>query len=229
VPQLSPDPLYGARVTEPTPLAPVFGKHPEPFDARRFRPFGIEVEDDTHRWTEHFQAFTDVDGGALVSLLNANGELAVAQAVVRFLGTNLVDSDGVSMDWNPPAQPEPDPDNPDEWLRAEPTDDSTVAVEGGELIPQGEPLYRWHDGSLMTSAELTAAWREFDELRDGSSRRRFAVISDSMHMRYRIEALSEIAEWLAPQLTARPTLLPGRSGPGQSPGGRGSGARRRAN
>jgi hypothetical protein len=229
VPQLPPRPSYGAPVTQPTPLAPVFGKHDVPFDQRTFRPFGIEVEDDTHRWVEHFSAFTDVDGGALVSLLNAAGELAVAQAVVRFLGTNLRDDDGVSMDWSPPATPETDPDDPEEWLRAEPTDDSVVAVEDGELVPQGEPLYRWHDGSLMTGAELTAAWRAYDDFADGSSRRRFAAISDSMHMRYRIEALSEIAEWLAPQLTARPTLLPGRSGPGQSPGARGSGARRRAN
>lgn len=203
-------------MSDPTPLAPVFGKHAEPFEERTFRPFGIEVEDDTHRWIEHFSAFTDVDGGALVSLLNANGEMAQAQAVVRFLGTNLRDDDGVGMDWSPPAVPEEDPERPGEWLRTEP------AEEGQE----GEPLYRWHDGSLMTRAELTDAWREHDELRDGSSRRRFAVISDSMHMRYRIEALSEIAEWLAPVLTGRPTVLPGRSGPGRSPTGRGSGARR---
>lgn len=199
-----------------TPLVPTFGKHAEPFEARTFRPFTIEVEDDTHRWTEPFEAFTDVDGGALVSLLNASGELAVAQAVVRFLGTNLRDDDGVSMDWSPPALPEEDPANPDEWLRAEAPD--------GEA---GEPLYRWHNGALLTRAELADAWAGFDELTEGSSRRRFAVISDAMHIRYRIEALSEIAEWLAPELTARPTLLPGRSGPTRSPTGRGSGARRR--
>lgn len=203
-------------MTTPVPLVPTFGKHAEPFEARSFRPFNIEVEDDTRRWVEHFEAFTDVDGGALVSLLNANGELAVAQAVVRFLGTNLRDDDGVSMDWVPPAVPEEDPDTPGEWLRAE-------APEG----EQGEPLYRWHDGTLMTRERLTDAWREHDELADGSSRRRFAVISDSMHIRYRIEALSEIAEWLAPELTARPTLLPGRSGPTRSPTARGSLARQR--
>jgi hypothetical protein len=203
-------------VTTPVPLVPTFGKHAEPFEARSYRPFNIEVEDDTRRWSEPFEAFTDIDGGALVSLLNANGELAVAQAVVRFLGTNLRDDDGVSMDWVPPAVPEEDPNQPGEWLRAD-------APEG----EQGEPLYRWHDGTLMTRAELTDAWRDHDELTDGSSRRRFAVISDSMHMRYRIEALSEIAEWLAPELTARPTLLPGRSGPTRSPSARGSLARQR--
>jgi hypothetical protein len=206
---------------------PIFGKHAESFEARTFRPFGLEVEDDTHRWVEHFSAFTDVDGGALVSLLNASGELAVAQAVVRFLGTNLRDDDGVSMDWSPPAVPEEDPNDPDGgWLRTEPEGDANATVADGELVPEGEPLYRWHDGSLMTRAELTDAWRAHDELRDGSSRRRFAVISDSMAMRYRIEALSEIAEWLAPQLVNRPTVLPGRSGPGRSPTAHGSGARR---
>lgn len=225
-PQLSPAAPYGAAVTTTDPAmlaadAPVFGRRPGSFDTRTFRSFAVEVEDDTHRWDEPFTAFADTDGGALVGLLNANGELQQAQAVVRFLATNLRNDDGVAMEWVPPVLPEPDPADPEEWLRAEVPPDSPEGTEG-------EPLYRWHDGTLIPRSELDRRWREFDELTEGSSRRRFGFISDAMDLRYRIEALSEIAQWLAPALTARPTVLPGRSGPGPSSTARGSGARRRA-
>jgi hypothetical protein len=185
----------------PTNAVPVFGRRADAFEDRHYRRFGLEVEGkrpgdrEESRWVEEFDCFTDVDGGMWVSMGNARTPLEVAQATVRFMGTNL-------------------PDDPDsDWLRGEPS----------EVHPDGEPLYLGWDGVLYVKAD----YPPMDDLADGSSRRRFAVISDSMHMRYRLEALQELSDWLTQAVTGRPTKRPLPSGHGPQRTGRGSSGKRR--
>lgn len=204
-----------------TSSVPVFGQHSEPLEQRRYRRFGLEVEGKRRkggpeeRWTEEFDCFTEVDGGSWVLIGQARTDMELARATVSFMGVNLRDDDGASMDYGTPAVPElADPDDPEsDWLRGEPTPEE----------PDGVPLYLGWDGELYPRAELP----ELDELRDGSSRRRFAYISDAMQIRYRYEALEEVSNWLTEGMTGRPTKRPGNSGRGGSRTGHGSGARRR--
>jgi hypothetical protein len=207
--------------TAPPPASPVptFGRHEDSFEDRRYRTFALEVEGKRRRnrreerWVETFACFTDVDGGMWVALGQARTDMDTARAVVSFLGANLRDDDGASMDYLPPATPElADPDDPDsDWLRGDPTDTE----------PDGEPLYLGWDWELYPRADLPA----LDELRDGSSRRRFAYISDAMHIRYKFEALEEVAGWLTEGMTGLPTKLPAPSGRGPQRTSRGRGAR----
>jgi hypothetical protein len=191
---------------------PIFGRRPGAF--------GLEVEgkpapgEREQRWVEEFQCFTDVDGGMWVAMGNARTDLEVAQALVRFMATNLRDDDGVPMDWRRPTEPERASDEPDsDWLRTEPTKEH----------PKGQPLFLGWDGELYTIEEYPA----LDELAEGSSRRRFAYISESMDVRYRLEALQEISEWLTEGMTGHPTKQPAPSGRGPARNGRGSGGKRR--
>lgn len=208
-----------APLTAPAP--PLFGQHAEPLADRRYRSFRLEVEGKRvpggpeERWEEVFECFTEVDGGMWVALGQARSDMDMARAVVSFLGTNLRDDDGASMDYVTPATPElADPDDPNsDWLHDEPRD--------GE--DQGQPLYLGWDGELYRMAELP----RLDELADGSSRRRFAFISDAMRIRYRYEALEEISQWLTAEMTGHPTRRPVPSGRGPQRTAHGSGARRR--
>lgn len=205
-----------------TPSVPTFGRHADTLENRRYKTFNLEVEGRKRRnareerWTETFQAYTDVDGGMWVAIGQARDDVSRARAVVSFLGTNLRDDDGASMDYLWPAEPErEDPDDPEsEYLRGEATEED----------PDGEPLWLGWDGELYPYADLP----RLNELRDGSSRRRFAYISDAMHLRYKYEALEEIANWLTESMTGRPTKLPASSGRGQQRTSRGSAGKRRA-
>lgn len=203
------------------PSLPTFGQHSEPLEERRYRRFGLEVEGKRRprgpeeRWTEEFDCFMEVDGGMWVAVGQARTDMELARATVSFLGANLRDDDGASMEYVFPATPElENPDDPDsDWLRGDPT----------EAEPDGEPLYLGWDGEVYPRSELPP----LDELRDGSSRRRFAYISDAMNLRYKYEALEEVSNWLTEGMTGRPTKRPGSSGHGQPRTGRGSGGRRR--
>jgi hypothetical protein len=206
----------------PVSLIPTFGVHTEALEDRKYRTFNLEVEGKRtprarreERWVEELDCFMDVDGGLWVAVGQARDRHGDGAGAGPFLGANLRDDDGASMDYVFPATPErEDPDDPDsDWLRDDPTDDD----------PDGEPLYLGWDGELYRAAELP----KLDELRDGSSRRRFAYVSDSMRIRYRFEALQEIAEWLTEHLTGRPTQRPVPSGHGPQRTSRGSTARRR--
>jgi hypothetical protein len=222
-----------AQDTDTTPAAPpgvpTFGRHTDDFATQRYRTFNLEVEGRRtprgreERWTETFDCFTDVDGGMWVALGQARTDMQTARAVVNFLGANLRDDDGASMDYVPPATPElADPDDPDsDWLRAEPTEEERAAAAEEGREPEGEPLYLGWDYELHTAAELP----KIDELRDGSSRRRFAYISDSMAIRYRYEALEEVSNWLTEHMTGRPTRRPVPSGHGPQRTSRGRGGR----
>jgi hypothetical protein len=183
---------------------PVFGKSAGPVT---YKQFGLEVEEAAteKRWVEYFEVRTDVDGGSLVHMLSQpDGSIEQAQAAITFLGQQLRDTDGPSVEWSFPAVPEEDPDRPGKWLRGDPTGDD----------PEGAPLYRWHDGALLTEAELAQATRDFDGLRTGSSKRRFAYLSDTRRYRYRYEAIEELAKWLTEGVARRPTLRPAPSGHG---------------
>lgn len=189
------------------PSVPIFGRHDtaSPTD-RAYRRFGLEVEDVRERayFVAEFDSYADVDGGSLVTLLNAPTQERQAQATIAFLGQHLRDDDGVSADWSVPTEPARDEETGEPLL----DDDS------------GEELYRWHDGALMTTAEVAEAASAFD-WQDGSSRRRFGYLSDSPWYRYRFEALQEIAGHLTKEVTGRPTVRPTPSGRGPQPTGRG--------
>jgi hypothetical protein len=208
---------------------PVFGRHDDDFATRRYRRFGLEVEGKRRpngpeeRWTEEFDCFTDVDGGMWVAIGQARTDMQQARALVSFMGANLRDDDGASMDYRTPALPERmDPDDPDsDWVRAEPTEEELAAAAKEGREPEGEPLYLGWDGGLYPRDELP----ELDELRDGSSRRRFAHISDAMTIRYKYEALQEVSEWLTEGMTGRPTRRPVPSGHGPQRTSRGRGGR----
>lgn len=212
-----------AQDTDLTPVAlpavPTFGRHDDDFTARKYRAFNLEVEGKRRpgareeRWEEPFDCFTDVDGGMWVAIGQARTDMEQARAMVSFLGANLRDDDGASMDYEHPAAPAlADPDDPDSgWVYDDPRD--------GE--EEGEPLYPGWDGELYRRGELP----KLDELRDGSSRRRFAYISDAMHLRYKLEALAEVAQWITEAATGRPTRLPAPSGHGPQRTARGRGAR----
>lgn len=201
------------------PAIPLFGRRTDTLETRAYRRFGLEVEGrrdpsdrQEARWSEEFDAFVDVDGGQWVAMGNARTELGLAQAVIRFLATNLRDDDGCPLEWSVPVTPAVDPEAPedaaDPWLR----DDET-----------GDPLYEWWDGSLYLQKELPDA---VDELSEGSSRRRFGYISDAMDLRYKMDALEEISAWLTQGATGRPTRRPAPSGRGPTPTARGSKGRR---
>jgi hypothetical protein len=202
-----------------TPSVPTFGQHGDDFAARKYRPFNLELEGRRRpgkreeRWTETFECFTDVDGGMWVAIGQARTDMETARAIVSFLGANLRDDDGASMDYVAPVTPElADPDDPDsDWLRGEPTEEE----------PDGEPLYLGWDWELYPRRELPP----LDELRDGSSRRRFAYISDAINIRYKYEALEEVAAWLTEGMTGRPTRRPVPSGHGPQRTSRGRAAR----
>lgn len=187
--------------------APVFGRRTTPFDQRKYRRFGIEIETDRERFVEEFDAYFDPDGGAILQMMNARTEGQQANAAALLLGTSLRDDDGVSHDWTFPTEPE---------------------YEDGEAVTddEGGPLYEWHDGELLTEQELREAIAEFDPLEVGSSRRRFYYVTDSPRHRVQLGALTELAEWVIGDLARRPTRRPSSSGRGPQQTTRTSGGRR---
>lgn len=194
--------------------APVFGRRTTPFDERKYRRFGIEVETDSERFVEEFDAYIDPDAGAILQMMNARTEGQQANAAALLLGTSLRDDDGVSHDWTFPSEPEYDDEGDLLRLDDDPADQDPPA------------RYEWHDGELLTEAELREAIREFDPLEVGSSRRRFYYITDSPRHRIQLGALTELAEWVIGDIARRPTRKPSSSGRGQQRTGRTSGGRR---
>jgi hypothetical protein len=193
---------------------PVFGRRSTPFDQRKYRRFGIEVESDTERWTEEFEAYFDPDAGAILGLLNARTEWQQANATAVLLGTSLRDDDGVPDDWASPTEPKYDDDG--EYLRLD--DDPEGAAP--------PPRYEWHDGELLTESELSDAIAEFDVLAEGSSRRRFGWIMQSPRHRVQLSALTDLADWIIGDAAKRPPRRPTSSARGRSQTSRTSGARR---
>jgi hypothetical protein len=194
---------------------PVFGKRSTPFDQRKYRRFAIEVETDTERFEEVFEAYFDPDAGAILGLMNARTEWQQANATAVLLGTSLRDDDGVPDDWESPTEPEFDDDG--ELLRLDDDPDGT----------DPPPRYEWHDGELLTEAELRQAIAEFDPLDVGSSRRRFGFIMQSPRHRVQLKALNDLADWVIGDAAKRPPQRPTSSARGRSQTSRTSGARRR--
>ncbi len=208
---------------------PVFGRRATPFDARKYRRFGLEVETDSQRFVEEFDAYIDPDAGAILQMMNARTEGQQANAAALLLGTSLRDDDGVSHDWTFPTEPEYDDDGEAILYLAddetgEPVE--TEVAEGEEPSAGAEPRYEWHDGDLLTEVELRQAIREFDPLEVGSSRRRFYYITDSPRHRVQLGALTELAEWVIGDIARRPTRRPSSSGRGQQRTTRTSGGKR---
>ncbi len=216
-------------MTEDPAAGPVFGRRSTTLDARKFRSFGIEVETDSDRWVEYFEAYLDPDAGAILGVMNARTEVQQANATAVLLRTSLRDDDGVPADWRFPAGPVEDEDGyPILYLPGETGDDEPVEVEverdedGDPIdVPEGaEPRYEWHDGDLLTAAELREAIAEFDVFDDGSSRRRFEHVMNSPRHRVQLEALTDLSEWITGEAAKRPTRKPTSSRRGQGRTGR---------
>lgn len=212
------DPVLTAAVSAPA-APPVFGRRADSPQAGKTRTFGIEV---SHRDRGKMvaedvmlTAYTDLDAGAVLRLMQARDELEQVNATAFVLSTCLVDDDGVPSDWSTPAVDEPaltDPDDEEsEPERGEPTDEE----------PDGELLYERWDGELVPWEELS-----FDEFTDGSSRRRFAYIMTTPRYRVIGSALVDTAKWLIQEAGGRPTKRPTPSGRGPQSTHRGSAARR---
>lgn len=195
------------------PAFPIFGEFPTSIEDRRYAHFGLHVEDsqERRRFVAEFDVFAgeDIDGGSLVTILNAPDAGRQAQSTIAFLGKHLRDDDGVPGDWTTPTVPEEDPDRPGEWLTNE----------------AGDELYRWHDDSLVTRDELSALERDYDPIADASSRRRFAYLSSSERYRYQFAAIEELAKFMTKDVVGRPTRPQVPSGRGPQSTGRGSGGR----
>jgi hypothetical protein len=208
------------------PGVPVFGRRATSLDARKYRRFGIEVETDTDRWVEEFEAYLDPDAGAILNLMNSRTEWQQANATAVLLGSSLRDDDGVSFAWTPPVEPEYDDDG--EAILYDP-DGNVVEVPEGEPVPEdAEVRYLWHDDELLTAAEVAEASQAFDPLVDGSSRRRFQYLMDSAVHRVQLEALNGLAEWIVGEAAKRPPRRPTSSARGQSRTSRTSGANSRS-
>jgi len=214
---------------EAPPGLPVFGQRPAALADRRFRRFGIEVETDSDRFVEEFDAYFDADAGAILGMMNARTEVQQANATAVLLRTSLRDDDGVSADWRFPDGPVTDDDGevvlfvedsdgePVEWMPSEDEEQGEVAPEPPE---DAEPRYEWHDGTLLTATELRQAIGEFDVFDDGSSRRRFEFVMNSPRHRVQLAALTELSEWITGDAVKRPTRKPTSSRRGQSRTGR---------
>jgi hypothetical protein len=209
------DPTLNGDPPEAPPAVPVFGRRAEPINDRKFRTFGIEVETDDDRFDVLMEAYLDPDAGAVYNLMGARTEVQQAQAAAVLLGSSTRDDDGAPLDWSPPVEPAYDDDG--QIIRDEPD----------SANPEGEPLYEWWNGDLVTAAELRERRAEFDPIEHGSSRRRFQFIMDSPHHRVQLGALNEVAEFVVGDAAKRPTRRPTPSGRGPLPTARTSRARRR--
>lgn len=216
---------------EPTPTAadavPVFGRAADRKEPVKTGRFGLAVShlSGGRRVEEelHFSCYLDLDAGAVLRLMQAGtDDQKVAQATAMVLSSALVDDDGVPVDWRLPEE--------DDYAREEPTEEDgpydpeeelpPLRGEPTEEEPDGELLYERWDGELVPWDDLA-----FDELEDGSSRRRFAVIMASTRYRVDIEALTGVQKWLVRQATNRPTKRPAPSGRGPRSTRRGSAGR----
>jgi hypothetical protein len=218
---------------EPTPLpaadaVPVFGRaadRKEPVKtgvfglAVTYRKGGRRVEEDLH-----FSCYLNLDAGAVLRLMQAGtDEQKVAQATAMVLASSLVDDDGVPVDWRTPEEDDYAVEEPDEEEGdAEDEDAEPVPLRGDatEDEPDGALLYERWDGELVPWDDLA-----FDELADGSSRRRFAYVMASTRHRVDMEALTGVQKWLVRQATNRPTKRPAPSGRGPRSTRRGSAGR----
>lgn len=189
---------------------PIFGAREWEPDKVRYRRFGLEVEHGAERFTVYFETFPDIDGGALFQLMNARTQAQQGNAVAVLMSTQLRDDDGIPSDWQMPTEA---------LIREDATDDDEDPWERTE---DGRPLYERWDGEAVTADLLT-----FNEVEDGSSRRRFGFLMESTRHRVRFEALAELAEWLVKEAVSRPTRRSAHSRTGPQPTGRGAGARRR--
>lgn len=209
---------------EPTPLdnaPPVFGRRDErahPVAARRF---GLEVEYRERGKVVHddlmLTAYTSLDAGGILRLMQASNEMEQANATAFVLSTALVDDDGVPSTWIRPGE--------DDWLRdEEDTSDDPPPLRGEptEEEPDGPLLYERWDGEPVPYDDL-----RFSEYTDGSSRRRFAYVMTSPEYRVELSALMDTSQWLISQGVGRPTKRPASSGRGPQSTGRGSAARSR--
>jgi hypothetical protein len=227
-PQLSGGNDYPVAVTSPadpsplTPAAPpVFGRAADRAEPVKTDRFGLEVEyrkgGKKVREAVYFTCYLSLDAGAVLRMMQAgDNEQAVAQAVAFVLATALVDDDGVPVEWRTPDE--------DDYIVEDPEEEGSPAVRGEptEDEPDGALLYERWDGQQVPWDDLA-----FDELTDGSSRRRFAVIMASARHRVDLDALVGVQKWLVERSTNRPTRRSAPSGRGPRSTTRGSAGRSR--
>ncbi len=203
-----------------SPGVPVFGRRDDRAHPVATRRFGLEVEYRERgrvvRDDLLLTAYTTLDAGGVLRLMQASTDLEQANATAFVLSTSLVDDDGVPVGWVRPALDDfllADEDDEDsEPLRGEPTEDD----------PTGPLLYERWDGEAVPYEEL-----RFTEWTEGSSRRRFSYVMTSPEYRVELQALLDTSQWLIEQAAGRPTKRPASSGRGPQSTRRGSGGRSR--
>lgn len=214
---------------DPIPLdaaPPVFGRRTEAPEKPRTRTFGIEVEYRDHgrivREDVLLTAYLNLDAGGVLRLVQARDETEQARATAFLLSTCLLDDDGVPSEWQLP-------DAEEDWLRAD--GDEADPDDAEELPLRGEPTEEEPDGALLYERwdGEPVPWDDlaFDELTDGSSRRRFGLVMASTRYRVELAALNATSKWLIEQAANRPTKRSAPSGRGPRSTGRGSAGRLR--
>lgn len=206
-----------AEVTSPG--VPVFGRRDDRSQPVATRRFGLEVEyrerGKVVREDLLLTAYTTLDAGGILRLMQAQSDMEQANATAFVLSTSLLDDDGVPTSWVRPGI--------DEWLPADDDDDSEpLRGDPTEEEPEGPLLYERWDGEAVPYDEL-----RFSEFTEGSSRRRFSYVMTSAEYRVELQALLDTSQWLIEQAAGRPTKRPASSGRGPQSTRRGSGARSR--
>lgn len=199
---------------------PVFGRRDDRATPVQTRQFGLEVEYRKRgklvREDLILTAYTTLDAGGILRLMQANTDMEQANATAFVLSTSLRDDDGVPTGWVRQGEDEPALEDEDDL------DSRAVRGDPTEVDPEGPLLYERWDGELVPYDDLT-----FDEFTEGSSRRRFSFVMTSPDYRVELQALLDTSQWLIAQGTGRPTKQPASSGRGRQSTRRGSGGRSR--
>lgn len=193
---------------------------------------------------ERFSTWEEPDTGSVMTMLGAETEGAQTAAVFRILMSTLRDDDGVSVEYRMPDEPM-SVDEFDEWLEENPESgleraevdlqleqleegDPELAPgeEPGEFVPiayapgegDGERLAWWlgPEGPTTNVDDLDVPYAE------GSSVRRFLLLTQDKARRIDWSALTGLAEFIAKGVADRPTKRPQPSRHGPRSTGRGA-------
>lgn len=233
------------------PGVPVFGRRSAPLADREFHLAVYLARNPNGEPELHaFRSWNEPDTGSIMQMLGARTEGEQGAAVIRILSATLRDDDGVSVSYVAPREPMT-VDEFDEWVDDHADElaehllpvrlDTPEEYEAHELDRDdddrayGEVVDDPEDGPRTVTAEpwwlgpngpTTDTDSLHPEMDEGSSARRFAIVLDSRRLRIDWSALQELAEFMAGEVTARPTRQPSPSQRGGRSTGSGSSAGR---
>lgn len=230
---------------------PLFGARSAPLKHREFRLAVYATRRPNDPPTEEtFSTWEEPDTGSVMTMLGAETEGAQTAAVFRILMSTLRDDDGVSVEYRMPEEPM-SVDEFDEWVGPDATEgtrytrlpvpdptpeeleQAAAAEVRGEEDDESVPIaYAAGDGD-----ERLAWWlgpegptTNVDELdvpyEEGSSVRRFLLLTQDRARRVDWSALTELAEFMATGVADRPTKRPQPSRHGRRSTGSGASAGR---